>query len=177
MISSPTLRAPEVSDVSCATPLKPKQQRFVAEYLVDLNATKAAIRAGYSPQSAHVTSSRLLAKQDVRAHIELVMAKMLGITKLSIIEELAAIAFHDIGDYVTWTECDFRITPSNELTDWQRKAVASVRQARREPGCLELKLHDKLKALVLLARVLGLLDNPRAGAPAANAQFIIETPC
>ena len=41
-------------------PLAPKRQRFVAEYLKDLNATQAAIRTGYSPRSAEVTGCRLL---------------------------------------------------------------------------------------------------------------------
>lgn len=47
--------------------LTPKQQRFVDEYLTDLNATQAAIRAGYSPRSATVEGSRLLANAKVAA--------------------------------------------------------------------------------------------------------------
>jgi hypothetical protein len=51
-------------------PLNPKQQRFVAEYLKDLNATKAAIRAGYSEKTAKQIGSRLLTNVDVAAAIE-----------------------------------------------------------------------------------------------------------
>ena len=47
-------------------PLTPKQQRFVAEYLIDLNATQAAIRAGYSKHTANEQGSQLLAKLSVR---------------------------------------------------------------------------------------------------------------
>lgn len=53
-------------------PLTPKQQRFVDEYLVDLNATQAAIRAGYSDASAKsvaVQASRLLSNANVRGAI------------------------------------------------------------------------------------------------------------
>ena len=50
-------------------PLTPKQQRFVAEYLIDLNATQAAIRAGYSSLTAYAQGSRLLSKAEVSAAI------------------------------------------------------------------------------------------------------------
>ena len=49
--------------------LTPRQQRFVDEYLIDLNATQAAIRAGYSPKTAQSQSSRLLSNVMVRAAI------------------------------------------------------------------------------------------------------------
>ena len=50
--------------------LTPKQQRFVDEYLVDLNATQAAIRAGYSEHTAEVQGCRLLSKAKVREAVE-----------------------------------------------------------------------------------------------------------
>ena len=49
--------------------LTPRQERFVAEYLIDLNATQAAIRAGYSDSTAKQQGSRLLSKADVRAAV------------------------------------------------------------------------------------------------------------
>ena len=51
-------------------PLNPKQERFVAEYLVDLNGTQAAIRAGYSPHTAVVQGSRLLGHAKIRAEVD-----------------------------------------------------------------------------------------------------------
>lgn len=53
-----------------ATPLPPRQQRFVEEYLLDLNATQAAIRAGYSAKTADVQGSRLLGNAKVAAAIQ-----------------------------------------------------------------------------------------------------------
>ena len=50
--------------------ITPRQWRFVEEYLIDLNGTQAATRAGYAPESAHVTSSRLLKNANVAADIE-----------------------------------------------------------------------------------------------------------
>ena len=50
-------------------PLTPKQHRFVTEYLVDLNASQAALRAGYSPRTAPQQGSRLLKNVEVQAAI------------------------------------------------------------------------------------------------------------
>ena len=54
-------------------PLNPRQQRFVDQYLKDLNGTQAAIRAGYSQRSAHVQAARLLSHDNVRAAIDAAM--------------------------------------------------------------------------------------------------------
>ena len=50
--------------------LTPKQQRFVDEYLIDLNATQAAIRAGYSPKTARQIGEQNLSKLDIKNAIE-----------------------------------------------------------------------------------------------------------
>lgn len=55
--------------------LTDKQEMFIKEYLVDLNATQAAIRAGYSEKTANAQGSRLLANVNIRAHIEEAQAK------------------------------------------------------------------------------------------------------
>ena len=51
-------------------PLNPRQQRFVDQYIIDLNGTQAAIRAGYSPRTANEQASRLLAHANVRAAVD-----------------------------------------------------------------------------------------------------------
>lgn len=50
--------------------LNDKQKRFCEEYIVDLNGTQAAIRAGYSVRSARTLAARILAKVDIKQHIE-----------------------------------------------------------------------------------------------------------
>jgi len=158
--------------------LTPQQQLFVAEYLHDLHGGRAAVRAGYAEPSAHVAASRLLRRREVRKAIQDAIEARFSITKLSILEELSAIAFHDPGDYFSWTEQqDLAVRPSDQLTPWQMKAIASVRRkdGRRGPR-IEIQLVDKLKALELLARILGLFDASRTTAPIGNVQFIIETP-
>ncbi|MFM9862303.1 MAG: terminase small subunit [Micropepsaceae bacterium] len=156
--------------------LTPQKQRFVTEYLRDLHGKGAAVRAGYAEASAHVAASRLLKRPDVRHAIAEALETRFAITKLEIIEELAAIAFSDIGDYLSWTETELSIFPSSQLTRTQMKAIASVRQRTTAAGPqLEVRFVDKLKALELLARILGLLEQPaQREAPAATARLIIE---
>lgn len=132
-----------------------RQQHFVREYMVDMRAAKAAIRVGYAPASAHVTASRMLRRPAVRGAIQAEFEKRFGVTKLTIAAELAAVAFHNVGDVVSWSKHTLRVRPSNALTDDQRKAVIAVRQSK---GRLEVQFADRLRALELLAYVLGLMD-------------------
>ena len=83
--------------------LTEKQQRFVEEYLVDLNATQAAIRAGYSVKTADVQGSRMLGNVKVQSAIGEAMAlrsRRTGINQDRVVLELAKIAFVKITDIV-----------------------------------------------------------------------------
>jgi phage terminase small subunit len=78
--------------------LNDKQKRFVAEYLIDLNATQAAIRAGYSEKTAAVIGHENLIKPKIATAIQAAMekrAKRLEITADSVLQEIAKIAFMD----------------------------------------------------------------------------------
>lgn len=80
-----------------------KQQRFVEEYLIDLNATQAAIRAGYSAKTADQQGSRMLANVKVQQAISVAMAersKRTGINQDRVVLELARIAFVKMTDLV-----------------------------------------------------------------------------
>lgn len=82
-------------------PLNEKQKRFVLEYLVDLNATQAAIRAGYSEKSASRIAVELLNKTQVSEEIQKQRAKLqnkLEITQERVLEELAQVAFARASD-------------------------------------------------------------------------------
>jgi phage terminase small subunit len=74
-------------------PLNAKQQRFVDEYLIDLNATQAAIRAGYSAKTASQGAAQLLANIKVRAAVDAAIAKRSGnleITAEKVLRDLEA---------------------------------------------------------------------------------------
>lgn len=71
--------------------LSPKQERFCREYLVDLNGTKAALRAGYTEASARTTASTLLANPNIRQFLDTLKAPIeqkLGLTKEYVLENL-----------------------------------------------------------------------------------------
>lgn len=90
--------------------LTAKQQRFVEEYLVDLNATQAAIRAGYKAKTAAVIGSENLKKPYVKAEIQKRQqekSNKTGITQERVLNELAKVAFADAADNPT---ADLRYT-------------------------------------------------------------------
>lgn len=167
-----------------ASKLTPKQQRFVQEYLVDYNATQAAIRAGYSAKTAQVIGAENLTKPMVAAEIQRLgqkTAQKLEISRESIMQELAAVGFARATDFVhVETEPasklgihpitgevinvpggfyqTVRITNTAELPEEKAAALAGVKQGANG---IEVKLHDKVRALELLGKAVGLFDNNR----------------
>lgn len=137
--------------------LTEKQKRFVDEYLVDLNATAAARRAGYSEKTACEQGSRLLTNVRVQEEIQKRRERLhvkLEITQEQVRQELAAIAFANGTDFATVTQNGLvRLTPTSELPEEKKKAVASIKEGKYGA---EVKLHDKVRALELLGRDLGM---------------------
>ena len=140
--------------------LNEKQKRFISEYIIDLNAKQAAIRAGYSPKTAEVQASRLLSLVKVQTEITKAMedrGKRTGITQDRVLAELSAIAFAKATDYVEVDEDGFvKIKPTAGLTDEQKSAIASIKKGING---IEIKLVDKTKALEMLSRHLGLFND------------------
>jgi len=140
--------------------LTPKQQRFVDEYLIDLNATQAAIRAGYSAKTANEQAARLLAKASVQAAIaerQQALREKTEVTQEMVIRELAKIAFGDQRRVMAWGPDGVKLRPSTELTPDEAAAVAEVSETvTAAGGTLKLKTHDKVGALKLLGEHLGM---------------------
>lgn len=154
---------------SAPAPLNPRQQRFIAEYLVDLNGTQAAIRSGYSPKGAEVSAHRLLRDARVIAEIEAgrqKLAERTGITQERVLAEIARLAFLDIRK--AFDEHD-NLLPIREMDDDTAAAIAGLEVFEEYQGRGEdreyigrtkkLKLADKKGSLELLARHLGLLND------------------
>lgn len=140
-----------------------KQQVFVNEYLIDLNATQAAIRAKYSVKTAYSQGERLLKNVDVGACIGKALAersRRTGITADRVIRELARIAFVKPTDVINLDEA----TVSSTASEDDLAVIASVR-VKKIPTSegmgieREVKLCDKLKALELLGRHLGMFKD------------------
>ena len=163
--------------------LTPKQKRFCEEYLIDLNATQAAIRAGYSPKTAEQTASRLLRNvkvQDYIAKRQKELSRSTEITQERVIKELALIAFSNNADYAHVVEKKLQVEAggalvdvldkdgkpvtyrtvepvlTEELTEEQKRALAVIKKGR---DGLEVKSCDKVKALELLGKHLGIFTD------------------
>lgn len=140
-----------------------KQKRFVEEYLIDLNATQAAIRAGYSPKAAYSIGSENLRKPEIRACIEKAMAersKRTGINQDRIIIELAKIGLLNPKNLINFDEA----TVKEEATEEDLAAISSIRVKRfptkdGEGVEREVKMYDKTKALELLGRHFGMFKD------------------
>ena len=143
--------------------LEEKQATFVQEYLIDLNATQAAIRAGYSPGSAARYAVELLNKTHVAEAIKKAMQERnqrVEISQDRILEELARIAFGDLRDAVTWGKEGVKLKESAELTEDQAAAISEVGETvTKEGGSTRIKRHDKVKAIELLMRHKGMLND------------------
>jgi len=145
-----------------AAGLSPKQKRFVQEYLIDLNATQAAIRAGYSPKAATQVASRLLTYAKVQEAVaSATKTRALGaqITRERVLQELARVAFGDPRKVMTWGPNGVDLINSETLTDDEAAQVAEVSQTvTQHGGSIKLKRFDKVKALELLGRHLGMFE-------------------
>ena len=134
-----------------------KQKQFIEEYLIDLNATQAAIRAGYSPDTAKSIGSENLTKPDIKAQIAKAMAersRRTGVNADRVIMELAKIAFVNANDVIDAETATLKPDALPEDT----AAIQSVKvKTFGEDGLeREIKMADKLKALELLGKHLGM---------------------
>lgn len=149
--------------------LTPKQQRFVDEYLVDLNAAAAARRAGYSEKTARQIGERLLTNVDVQAAIQERMKarqQRTEITQDAVLKELARIAFFDPRKLFN---ADGSPKAINELDDDTAAALAGVEVLEEFEGTgkdrvfvgytKKYKVSDKNTALTNAMRHLGMLSD------------------
>jgi len=148
--------------------LTPKQARFVGEFLLDFNATQAAVRAGYSAKTARAIGAENLTKPHISEEIARrtkETGKRLEATRERVLEELTRLALSDIRDVATWkTEAGadgverstIRLVDSDEISDAAAAAISEVRQTREG---VVVRMREKLPALLGLAKHLG-LDQP-----------------
>ena len=142
--------------------LTEKQQRFVEEYLIDLNATQAAIRAGYSVKTANEQGSQNLAKLSIQQAIAEQMAersKRTGINQDRVVLELAKIALVKMTDIV---DSQGRIKSDASPDDLACIESVKYKESESDTGSSverEVKIASKLKALELLGKHLGMWND------------------
>ena len=149
--------------------LTAKQRLFVDEYLVDLNATQAAIRAGYSERTAYSVGHENLKKPDIQQAISeasKARAERTGIDQDRVVDELAKIAFADMAHYVrfdgTNAYIDFSAMPASATAAISEIVVDEYTVGRgddaREVKRVRFKLHAKQAALDALLKHLDQSD-------------------
>nr|DAE11351.1 MAG TPA: Terminase small subunit [Myoviridae sp. ctWiL39] len=136
--------------------LSDKRKAYVQEYLVDLNGTQAAIRAGYSPHSARKTASKLMANKAVRAEIDKALAarsRRTGVTADRVLAELGKVAFANPADVLDINNGGVRDDAAAE----DLACIAAVRVRIGDGGIeRDVRMCDKVKALELCGRHLGM---------------------
>lgn len=153
--------------------LTEKQKRFCDEYLIDLNATQAAIRAGYSNKTAYRTGSDNLIKPQIQIYLSEKLKereKRTEITQDRVLQELSKIGFLDATGFVKIQNGRVFIESTDNLSPDQKAAIAGIKETQMG---IEVKLHDKLKALELIGRHLGMFTDKveHSGGVALNNPF------
>lgn len=147
-----------------ARKLTEKQKRFVDEYLIDLNATQAAIRAGYKrTEYTDTNANKILENTRVAEEIEKRMAersKRTGINQDRVVQELAKLAFVNAADVIDVNTATVLDTAKPE----DLACIASVKVKRTTKGKSvieerEVRFYDKKDSLVQLGRHLGMFKD------------------
>lgn len=176
--------------------LNAKQRRFVDEYLIDLNATQAAIRAGYSAKTANEQGSRLLANVSVQAALSERMKdreSRTEITQDKVLAELAKIGFADIRNALAWgpevmvvdeetgetaVSNGVALVPSGKIDNDTAAAISEISQTAQG---IKIKMHDKRAALVDIGRHLGMFKDKvevtgKDGGPIKSVTAVTSDP-
>ena len=154
--------------------LTAKQQIFVREYVIDYNATRAAIAAGYSKDTARFTGPEYLSKPHIQAEIKEILDNRLNkldITADRIAEEYAKLAFSDIGGFVDYKTVISKVGEVDEEDVYGYQTIIDVKDSQTvdtsaisevsisKDGTFKFKLHDKKGALDSLSRIKGMFND------------------
>ena len=147
------------------------------EYLIDLNQTQAAIRAGYSVKTANEQSSRLFANVSIRARVDELLAerpKRTGINQDRIIRELARVALVNPAQVVSMKDATLLEDASEDDTAAIASVKVKVMTGDVESVEREVRFSDKLKALELLGKHLGMFTDKFQISGRLPIQVVIE---
>ena len=148
--------------------LTPKQQRFCDEYLIGLNATKAALRAGYSASTA--LNGKLMTLPKIKNYLQQrteQASSQLQVTHQMILAELSKIAFANMGNYF---DADGKVKPMNALTDDAKAALWNFSVSDNGEECtVKIRLNNKLSALEKIAKYLKFYE---AEAPQPEKEYV-----
>jgi phage terminase small subunit len=169
----PQKTTPEPLKTTLAPKLNRRQQLFVHEYLVDLNAKRAATAVGYSARSANQIGTENLTKPSIKAAIEAEIEKRkadCGGRAERVIAELELLGYSDMSDFIEIDEGGaVRAFPLSTLANGKSRIIRKVKEKRTIKSTAEgdqilestyeFELYDKVKPLETLARHHGLLHD------------------
>lgn len=168
--------------------LNDRQKLFVEEYLLDFNATQAAIRAGYSKETANEQGARLLANASVAAAIDVRRAELmeqLNLKQEDVIRELAKLAFSNMADYMTVGPDGTAYLDLSTLTRDQAAAISELTSETYMEGRgdnavpvkrAKIKLSDKKGNLELLGRYFKMFVDKSEVTGDINVHVIRDKP-
>jgi len=152
-----------IAKIAKSGELEAMQLLFIKEFIIDLNATQAAIRAGYSEKTAAQQASRLLSHVKIQDAIQKAFDRRIERLDLdgdTVLREIMVLAFSNISDFVDWSDGAIRISPSSGIEKRKLAAVAEISETETKFGTnIKLKMHDKKGSLELLGRHLKLFTD------------------
>lgn len=162
-----------------ARELSEKQKRFIEEYLVDLNATQAALRAGYAPKRAYAMGHENLKKPEIAAALSVAMAERSERTKIDqdrVVLEIARLAFSDVRRLFDGN----RLKRMDEIDDDTAAAISSVKVSTRQVGegevehIAEIKFWPKTPSIEMACKHVGMFgaDNAQKNPGATMAEAL-----
>lgn len=158
--------------------LNDKQKQFCEEYLIDLNATQAAIRAGYSKNTASETGYENLTKPHIQNYISELKEKRnkrVGISQDEILNELKNFAYSDITETLTLGANELKELPPEirrMITKFKRHTRSyDVGEETFTEETIELWFVDKVKVFDMLNKHVGLYEKDNNQKPSISISF------
>lgn len=147
--------------------LNAKQQRFCEEYLIDLNGTQAAIRAGYSKKTASAIAVENLQKPAINSYVAKLKETRSEATKITanrILRELSNIAYGNMKDFIDFDENGIKLKPKEDIGDDNLGIISELNLETKtdKEGNVsrqtKFKIYPKDNAIALIMRHLGLFE-------------------
>ncbi|ODN40932.1 terminase small subunit [Piscirickettsia litoralis] len=158
--------------------LSPKKERFVEEYLIDLNATQAAIRAGYSEKTANKQGPKLLVNVGIQEEIQKRQEKLkikAEEKQLDVIQSYVEIARTSITDVLSWKDSKITIKDSDCIPPEIARCISEITEEKSKFGSkLKIKMYDRKSSLDSLARHFGLFNQKTETEITLNPQTAME---
>lgn len=146
--------------------LTARQKKFCEEYLACLNATEAAVRAGYAKGDRYKAGQQgheNLRKPDIGTALDELAASRPQVAKRRILDELASVAFADMKDFADWDGTTFTLKGVDDLDPGASRAIKKISRSWGDTDTMAIEFHSKLDALKVLVDFHKMIDKSKEG--------------